>query len=219
MPAQHGNSRRHLIRKLKTARRGDLVAAVRRGEVTAYQAAVEAGIRRRRRPLEVDTNAARRREFRRHPGRATRDVEMWLGPSPQNGSVFASEREQREYWRANRDRLMLLLAKDGRRPWAWWRYEAEFAYPGYDREQSTLYVEGLLDDVEARELVAFWRREFDRANAPDFVFHWNGRLLRGAVARRQHYQWADVPLEEAAAWTRERRRASRRIRALEEPAA
>jgi hypothetical protein len=81
-----------------------------------------------------------------------------------------------------------------------------------------LYIEGLPGEIEARELLAYWREEFDKANAPDFVFHWNGRLLRGAVARRQHYQYIDLPLEEAVAWTRERRRNARVIRAME-PAA
>jgi hypothetical protein len=215
MPANYGNSKQHLIRKLKTARRGDLVAAVRRGETTAFQAAVEAGIRRRRRPLEVDTNAARRREFRRHPDRATKDMEMWLGPS-HDGSAFASERERRAYWRENRDRILPMIGGRGRRPWAWWRYDAgDLCWPGYDRERSVLYIEGLLGEVEARELLAYWREEFDKANASDFVYHWNGRLLRGAVARRQHYQWADIPLEEVVSWAKERRRAARRIRRLE----
>jgi hypothetical protein len=217
MAAQHGNSKRHLIRKLKSARREDLVGAVRRGEVTAFQAAVEAGIRRRRRPLEVDTNAARRREFRRHPSRAKRDMEMWLGPT-ERGSVFASEREQRAYWLVNGERILLMIVGRGRRPWARWRYEADLCYPGYDRERSILYVEGLLDEVEARELLAYWRSEFDKANAPDFSYSWNGRVLRGAVARRQHYSWADIPLEEVVAWARERRRSARVIRGMQ-PAA
>lgn len=185
--------------------------------MTAYQAAVEAGLRRRKRPLEVDTNAARRREFRRHPGRATRDLEMWLGPGS-SGSAFVSEKEQRAYWRENRDRILLMHGGRARRPWGFWRYDSPVAWPGYDRERSVLYVEGLLDDVEARELLAYWHEQFERANSPDFVYHWNGRLLRGAVARRQHYQHIDIPLEEAVAFTNERRRAARVIRAMQ-PAA
>jgi hypothetical protein len=139
---------------------------------------------------------------------------MWLGVG-HDGSAFTTEVEAKRYWVENRDRLMLLFAKDGRRPQAWWHWDAKLRNPGPDRERSVLYVEGLLDDVEARDLLAFWHGEFERANAPNFVFHWRGRLLRGAVARRQHYQWADIPLEEAVAWTKERRRAARRIRRLE----
>ena len=81
MPLQRGNSKAHLVRRLRSAGPDDLVAAVERGEVTAFGAANEAGLRKRARPLEVDTSAARRREFRRHPGRARRDAEMWLGPA------------------------------------------------------------------------------------------------------------------------------------------
>jgi hypothetical protein len=213
MAAQSGNSKRHLLRKLKRARRKDLVGAVERGEVTAYQAAVEAGIRRRRRPLEVDGNVAKRRDFRRHPARAERDLEMWLGPT-ERGSVFASERQQRAYWRESGERIMVMIGGSRRRPWAWWRYEAKLAYPGIDRERSVLFVEGLLGEAEARELLAFWRAEFERAMAPDFVFHWRGRVLRAAAARRAHYSWADIPLEEAVAWTKERRRSARAIRAM-----
>jgi hypothetical protein len=124
MGAQYGNSKRHLLRKLKSADRGDLVGAVERGEVTAYQAAVEAGVRKRARPLEVDTSAARRREFRRHPDRVRCDAEMWYGPGPGCASAFDSVERAHKYWIENRARLMPLLAVEGRRPWGWWQFEA-----------------------------------------------------------------------------------------------
>jgi hypothetical protein len=113
---------------------------------------------------------------------------------------------------------MPILAVNGRRPFGWWTFDAAnfgLRYPGRDREHSVLYVEGLLDEVEARELLAYWREEFDKANAPDFTYTWQGRVFRGAVARRQHYQWADIPLEEVVSWAKERRRSANRIRSLE----
>ena len=61
-----------------------------------------------------------------------------------------------------------------------------------------------------------WREEFVRAQAADF-FHCEGpgRFLKGAPARRQHYEWADVPKSLLVQWTKERRRRSRTTRELE----
>ena len=166
MGAQYGNSKRHLLRKLKSADRGDLVGAVERGEVTAYQAAVEAGIRKRARPLEVDTSAARRREFRRHPDRVRCDAEMWYGPG-HHASAFASVERARRYWIENRARFdprgrrqetVGMVGLRGRRR----------RHPGRDLERSTLFEAGLLGAEEEAELLTDWRREFDRANGADF---------------------------------------------------
>jgi hypothetical protein len=206
MDTQYGNSKRHLLRKLKGAGRDDLVAAVQRGEVTAYQAAVEAGIRKRARPLEVDTSAARRREFRRHPDRVRCDAEMWYGPDPDPGhaSAFETVERARRYWADNRARLMPILAVDGRRPWGWWAFEADAPrHPGYDRERSTLYEAGLLGAEEAAELLADWRHEFDRANGADFFCCVGGKNLRGAAARHEHFKWADIPPALVEAWSAE----------------
>jgi len=99
----------------------------------------------------------------------------------------------------------------GRRPWAWWRYEAgELRHPGYGRERSTLYEAGLLAEAELAELLAYWREQFDRACGPDF-FHCEGPgiFLRGVAARRAHCRWADIPRALVAAWRAERRRSAR----------
>jgi hypothetical protein len=200
---QYGNSKAHLIRKLKKPRRDDLVGAVERGEVTAYGAANEAGIRKRGRPLEVDTSAARRREFRRHPDRVRCDAEMWYGPG--SASAFDTVEMARRYWIENRARLMPLLALDGRRPWGWWRFEAgDLRYPGRDLERSTLFAAGFLGAEEAAELLSDWRREFDRAHGPDF-FHCacSGKILRGEAARHEHLRWADIPPALVDEWSAE----------------
>jgi hypothetical protein len=202
MDTQYGNSMRHLLRKLKSAQREDLVGAVERGEATAYQAAVEAGIRKRARPLEVDTSAARRRDFRRHPDRVRCDAEMWYGPG--SASAFETVERARRYWIENRARLMPILAVDGRRPWGWWAFEAGAPrYPGRDLERSTLFEAGLLGAEEEAELLTDWRREFDRANGTDFFCCIGGKNLRGATARHEHFKWADIPPALVEAWSAE----------------
>jgi hypothetical protein len=199
---QYGNSKSHLLRKLKKARRDDLVGAVERGEVTAYGAANEAGIRNRKRPLEVDTSAARRREFRRHPDRVRCDAEMWYGPGP--APAFDSVERAHKYWIANRARLMPILAVDGRRPWGWWRFESGAPrYPGRDLERSTLFEIGFLGAEEEAELLAGWREEFDRARGPNFFHCASGKILRGEAARHAHHKWADIPPVLIEEWTAE----------------
>jgi hypothetical protein len=206
MDTQRGNSKAHLIRRLKSERRSDLVAAVARGETTAYGAANEAGIRRRKRPLEIDGNVARRREFRRHPDRARRDGEMCYGPG--HASAFATVEQARRYWVENRARLLPILAVDGRRPWGWWRYDDEAAdlrHPGRDLERSTLFDAGLLGAEEEDQLVRDWRHEFDRSHDPNFfVCEGPGKFLHGEAARAAHYAWADIPLSLVEEWSSER---------------
>ena len=61
-------------------------------------------------------------------------------------------------WARNRDRL-LAGYRHGRRPMAWWQFEAgDLRYPGYDREQSTLYRAGLLGEEERAELAGILAR-------------------------------------------------------------
>jgi hypothetical protein len=123
------------------------------------------------------------------------------GPDPQ-WAAFVSDEQCREVWLRHRGRLMEQFGSHGRRPMAWWRYEAgDLRYPGHDREQSTLYEAGLLAEAERAELLVHWREEFDRAHGPHF-FHCAGpgRILHGAAARRQHFKWADIPRALVAAW-------------------
>jgi hypothetical protein len=153
----------------------------------------------------------------RHPhrGRLThaQDMVLQYGFDERWADAFRDESEHRDAWVRNRDRL-LAWYRHARRPQAWWHFEAPFRYPGYDREQSTLYAAGLLTAEELAELDGFWREEFDRAQQPDF-FHCEGpgRFLKGEPAKRAHYQWADIPRALVKQWTTQRRR--RTIRELE----
>jgi hypothetical protein len=96
--------------------------------------------------------------------------ELWLGPSPQNGSLFDSEAELRAAWERGRDVVMRLWAHSGRRPQIWWHIEAPalgLAWPGYDRQQRYLYEAGILPEAEALELMQTWQRDFDRGQKVD----------------------------------------------------
>src|SRR5215468_12791341 len=78
------------------------------------------------------------------------EMDLWLGPDPRSGyePAFASDEQRRVLWTYHRDRLMGLFGRRGRRPHAWWKYDSPIPYPGYDREQSTLYEAGLLSEQE-----------------------------------------------------------------------
>jgi hypothetical protein len=63
----------------------------------------------------VPTN---RKFVRRHLRRELtweEEMELWLGPS-HRGSLFASREDLQQAWLANRDRLMAVWGKHGRRP-------------------------------------------------------------------------------------------------------
>jgi hypothetical protein len=140
-------------------------------------------------------------------------MELWLGPS-HRGSAFGSREEMHQAWLRHRDRLMGAWAKHGKRPAGWWEFEAPFPRP-FEREQSTLFEANLLDPEERAELVAWWHREFERAWEPHF-FHVDGpnRVFEGAVARRKHWNWADIPASLLKEWTARRRRRGRAISEL-----
>jgi hypothetical protein len=83
------------------------------------------------------------------------EMDLWLGPSPYLAPVFDSDEQRRELWFRHRDQMMEQHGSRGRRPVAWWRYEAcELRWPGYDRERSTLYEAGLLGEAERAELLS-----------------------------------------------------------------
>src|SRR5262245_18104272 len=89
------------------------------------------------------------------------EAELWVGPSHRIGSTFSDDNARRRCWVENRERMMQLFAHNGRRPQAWWAFEAPFKYPGFNLERSTLWAAGLLDKAEARQLEAHWRVEFE----------------------------------------------------------
>ena len=92
--------------------------------------------------------------------------------------------------------MMELFAHNGRRPLAWWRFEAPFKYPGFNLERSSLWAAGLLGAAEARALEQDWREEFDRSREAGFTF----QGLSGWDAHITYLVFHDVPPELAEAW-------------------
>jgi hypothetical protein len=136
---------------------------------------------------------------------ASQEQELWLGPSPHLGSLFADTEHARAAWSQHRVRLLELFGSRGRRPLAWWAFEAPIERPGYDRERSTLYEAGLLGEAERAELEAHWREQFDRAHGSGFfVCMGPGRFLHGEAARCAHFEWADIPHVLVETWSAER---------------
>src|SRR4051794_26432842 len=128
--------------------------------------------------------------------------------------AFASDAERRATWEYHRE-AMLADERPGRRPQAWWDYDAPIPWPGYDNETVALFAAGLLSDEELAELMPWWREQFERSFAPEF-FHClgPGRILEGVPARQAHYRWACIPPEIVKRWTAERGRRARTIRKL-----
>src|SRR5262249_52795654 len=132
--------------------------------------------------------------------------ELWLGAG-HNGSVFGSEEERHAAWVRHRDRLMQLWGQHGRRPVAWWWFEApEDLDYDYGCEQSALYEAGLLSETEKAELVARWKHEYDRSCRPGFFICLGpGRFLEGEEAREAHHRWADIPASLVEQWRRQQK--------------
>src|SRR5262249_52677686 len=132
--------------------------------------------------------------------------ELWLGPS-HNGSLFSSLEDLRDAWIRGRDVVLRLFANNGRRPMAWWQFDAPalgLKLPGRDRGQGYLYEHGVLDEVEKLELERGWWREFKQAQTPGFMLSTGKEILRGDRARAAHYEWADIPHALIEAWQMER---------------
>src|SRR5262249_16370753 len=117
----------------------------------------------------MPTNRTYLRRPRRNRLSGNQELELWLGPS-HHGPTFQNEEERRASWFRHRDRLMAMFGQSGRRPLAWWEFEAPIPYPGYDDEEAALYEAGLLGEQEAVMQVQQWRIAFDRAQAPGFAF-------------------------------------------------
>src|SRR5262249_28550004 len=121
-------------------------------------------------------NAAKRRQhqLRALTGEglsAGQMMELKFGPGAQ-GSLFSSSEELRHGWEASRDEIMR-GSSGGHRAQAWWCFDAPslaLEWPGYFNEQSYLFDHNALGEEECAELVAFWRREFERAYDPDFSY-------------------------------------------------
>ena len=121
---------------------------------------------------------------------------------------------------------MAQWARGGRRPQAWWKFEAPnvgLCWPGPMCERSTLYVAGVLGEKEQAALVAEWRAAFDEVQGHDcslclgYVRPGDSEptWLEGAAARRAHYREADIPRGLVRQWTAKHRRRAQTIRRLE----
>ena len=97
---------------------------------------------------------------------------------------------------------MELFARNGRRPMAWWWFEApEGLEFDYNTEQSTLFAAGLLGAEEATALVTYWREQFERCHEPGFGYCAGlGKWLTGQAAREAHLRWADIPRSLVEQW-------------------
>ena len=141
---------------------------------------------------------------RRVRGELNSDQEMalWLGVGRNGSFPFEDGDEAHELWDRHRARLMDMFATHGRRPMAWWRYDAPKGIQfDYDTERSTLYEAGQLSEPEAAALIAYWREEFERAQAPGFGYCAGpGKWLTGQAAREAHHAWADIPASLVERW-------------------
>ena len=156
---------------------------------------------------------------RRVRGELTSDQEMalWLGVG-RDGFPFADEDEARNLWERHRARLMALHAHNGRRPYAWWEFDAprgarlRSGTPN-NRRCSRLACS---TRTSARSLLhggassssGATRRAFSMCVGPNVPW------LTGRAARLAHLAWADVPgllgrevggATRASAWSAERK--------------
>ena len=138
----------------------------------------------------------------------TQQLELWLGPG-NGGSSFESDDHRHEVWFRYRDELMRQWGSHGRRPLAWWQFEAPekgLRFPGYAHERSALYeFTDILSAEERAELEAGWRREFDRSFDEHFFVNLEpGKICSGEEARWRHWLFVDLPPPLVDKWLAER---------------
>ena len=199
-----GTNPAHLLRKLREHGRSDLVAEVEQNRLTAFEAAVEAGLRFRQQDPDLSSNLQKRKAFKRHPLRASKDGECWYGPSSNQPSVFKDTEEARRYWYANSARLMPSFVGSFQRPLAFWYFEVGIPYPDDAEGVAILHELGQLGVVEEAELMPAWRKIFEIACG-----------LRGVKTIRDHLDKSPLPHTLFERWMRERRRARGCIREME----
>jgi len=129
---------------------------------------------------------------------------------------FRDDAKRRAAWLHHRH-WMLARCRDGRRPRAWWDYEAPIPEPDDCRyRQAALWAAGLLTLEERHQLQASWRKAFEEAQARDFsCVVAPGEVLKGEAARQAWYRNYGIPRQLLRRWTRERRRRDKTIRELE----
>jgi hypothetical protein len=210
-PEPTGTSTKYFMKRLKADGHTQLLAAIAAQQISVYAAACEAGYTTR--PPNIGTGSTRQAQRRAltiarikgapASGDPAECLELWLGPGP-NGSLFSTRAELQDAWKRNRDEVMRHFACEGRRPQAWWQFEADDRYPGHDHERSWLYDNGYLGKDEKLQLVRWWHREFENAFDPGFfVALAPDKLLNGVSARREHFKWADIPRSLVQKWMAE----------------
>jgi hypothetical protein len=202
----HGTSKAYIVDRLKRENQTAFLSAIERGELTPFAVACALGWVQRQPTLVPITPQARERQHRLRT--ITGDgltgsqmQELHLGPGP-DGSHFGSTAELEQAWETHRDEVMRLFANNGKRPQIWWCLDAPglgLEWPGYFRQQSYLYEHGALEETEREQLLAGWRKEFERACS-----------FEDATARKAHLDWADVPVSLRRRWSAARRRRERR---------
>src|SRR5262249_45363545 len=196
-PQPTGTSTKYFLKRLKEDGHTALLAAVQSKQISAFAAAVEVGYVQR--PPNRGTGSTRQAQRRALTiariksallaGDPAECLELWVGPGA-DGSLLRTRAELQDASLRKRDVGMQLYAHDGRRPQAWWEFEADDDYPGHDHERSWLYENGHLGEDEKRKLVRYWRREFDAAFDPGFFIAIEpDKFLEGARARREHFKW------------------------------
>jgi hypothetical protein len=138
--------------------------------------------------------------------------ELWLGGG--DSSFFADREELKRTWEVARAYMLRVFGRPGRRPMAWWEFDAGalgLCYPGYDHETAYLWAAGVLDAEECAELEIAWRREYEHSLEAGFSLTMNPEvILTGARARRAHWEWAGIPSALIEQWQSERKRPRRR---------
>src|SRR5262245_15410543 len=206
-----GSSRAYLLRRLREAGHHDLVEAVESRRLSARAAAVGLGWITEREPASpaaLEDGRAKRRQFAMTevfggtaPDRSAILMELWLGPNSNEGSLFRNREELRAAWKQFGPEVMSEWGSNGRRPAAWYEFEAPpDLHDDYDRERSQLYDRGLLGIDEAARVEADWRAEFDRAQT----------RFRTDAERRRFYREIDLPDSLRKQWEAERRRRARK---------
>src|SRR5215471_14612853 len=218
-----GVRRDYILRRLERDGRHDLAQAIREDRVSAYSIAVELGWTTRPEPIGTGSvNASKQRQYRlrtlMNGGALPRTgssegltcsqaFELWLGPNPTQGSLFADRAALEEAWTVHRDEIMRRWGSHGRRPAGFYEFEWDGPRPPYAVERSTLWRMDVLSQEERSDLEAEWKTAFDAARGMD------------ARERREHLAHHDVPAELIREWTVARRRGRRQPTPSQEEAA
>jgi hypothetical protein len=156
----------------------------------------------------------------RHRLTGWEELSLEYGEARYHRPGFGDDDARREAWFRHRDWLMARCRR-GRRPEAWWDYEAPIPRPDdFDYQKAALWEANLLTPEERTELEGEWRADFEDAQTPDFwLCVGPGENLSGAAAQRAWYRDRGIPRELVRRWSTARRRRDRAVRKLAEPTA